>query len=194
MIVEEEDWKLALNKNSIDAFRTYRQKYPNSRYYVEAKILEEKILDQLHWKTIKKHNKLGGYVAYLKLHPTGKHVEEAAAIVAKAEKRFEIRKKKREKTIENLKSEAKKHKPKVEKKKEHKEKQPKQIVENLKQKNITSIKKLPIIEEEIIDDEKLIFDEAIKSNVPSAIEMYLEWYPNGNYAELARIKLKELNS
>ncbi|MCL6097531.1 MAG: hypothetical protein M1391_03020, partial [Bacteroidetes bacterium] len=69
-IIEEMNWRVANNNNTINSFKNYLKAYPNGEFKLLAK-------ENIDWIKAKQRNTLYAYKDYLKKHIQGNHVMDA---------------------------------------------------------------------------------------------------------------------
>lgn len=74
---EEADWQATVLKNTIGAYREYRQQYPQGKYRADALDRMEQLEEVQAWQGTLRKNTTSAYERYLDDYPSGAHAEEA---------------------------------------------------------------------------------------------------------------------
>lgn len=160
---EEEAWIMAIDKNTVDAFKTFKEEYPDSRYVEQASeninTLSKKAEDDF-WAKAQEDSTINSYNAYLKRYPEGIYADDA---------KQEIEKKAWANTKEKDSIEAYKNFLKEFPDSEYRDK----------------------AEQKIKDEEA--WREAVKINTIESYNAYKEEYPLGNHYKDAGNKIQELS-
>lgn len=74
---EKKDWLLAKEKNTVEAYQTFLNNYPKSKYENEASTKIAYLTELVIWKNIQDENTTWAYNYYLQNYPEGNYVEDA---------------------------------------------------------------------------------------------------------------------
>ena len=86
---EEELWEKTILENSIIAFDTYLEHFPNGKYADEAEQRMEEIEQEEMWMKTKRNNSIVSYRKYLRRYSKGKYRTEAQTAIEKLKSRKE---------------------------------------------------------------------------------------------------------
>ena len=79
---EIQDWRVANNVGTLDAYQRFYEKYPSGSYASSAKSEIRRIKDEEMWESAGRTQTLAAYRGYLSSFPDGIHKEEASNIIA----------------------------------------------------------------------------------------------------------------
>lgn len=88
---ESRDWTEAQQKDTLDIYQSFIQKYPASTYLLQAKNRIKDLEEEQAWQKSVGRKSLAGYFDYLDKYPTGKYRNEAKKEIDQRQKEAENR-------------------------------------------------------------------------------------------------------
>lgn len=84
---EADDWKSAKVINSVEAFESFRKRYPNGAHATEAKAHIDALIEKAAWEKVCQYDTPGGYDQFMNSYPQSSYLPEAQRKLEDAEDR-----------------------------------------------------------------------------------------------------------
>lgn len=164
--VEIRDWQLAKNENTLDAYRSFCEKYPSGSFASAAQSAIENIEDEELWTRVNNAKTLSTVQHYLSSFPDGIHKEEALSLKENLADEWDWSEAKNKNSTESYKQYMSNH--------------PSGKFLSEAKKNLASC------------TENDYWQKQLSANTTKAYRSYLSKYPKGKYAAAAQSNINKI--